>query len=113
MRKPIFQFIAGDALGLGIAGTGASGGESPDIPASGTIGIDVNPVAVRRIIGAVVVGRVRSQLLLAPAVYADTKDIEVTAIPLANEGEPLAVRRPSMKIAGMIRGEQSRLRAVG
>src|SRR5579872_251761 len=105
MGKPIFQFIAGDALGLGIPGTRAASRESPDVPAAGTVGIDVNPVAVRRIIGAVVVGVIRSHLLLSPIVYGDTKDIEVTAVPPADEGQPFAIRRPAVKITGMIRGQ--------
>src|SRR5579872_700316 len=112
MRKPILQFIAGDALGLSIAGTSAAGRESPNVPAAGTIGIDINPVAIRRIIGAVVVGRVRCHLLLSPTVYGDTKDIEVTAVPLADEGQPFAIRRPAVKITGMIRGEEARFCAA-
>src|SRR5580700_5967051 len=101
MRKPVFQFIAGDALGFSIAGTGAVGGKPPNVPTARAIGIDVDPIAIRRIIGTIVVDRARSQLLFSAAAYCDTKDIEVTAVPLADKGEPLAVWRPAVKIAGV------------
>src|SRR5580692_7487956 len=112
MREPIFEFVARDPLSFAVSWTGALGRKSPDIPSAGAVGIDIDPFAIRRVVGTIVRYGARRKPLFTPAFNWSPKDIEVVAA-LADEGQPLPVRRPSVEIAGTIRREQSGFRAVG
>src|ERR1700686_1499632 len=99
--EPVFPFVAGDPLGLGVIGACAVGGHAPDVPASGTIRVEVDPLAVGRVLGSVVISGVGGQALLGAAVDRDAIDVEIVAA-LGAHGQPLSVRRPSVKIAGRL-----------
>ena len=72
------------------------------------IGVEVDPLAVRRVLGAVVVVARRGELLLGAAAHWHAKQVERLAVALADERQPLVVRRPSMEIAR--RGGRQQLR---
>ena len=56
MREPVLLGVLGDSLGLAVAGAGSVGREAPDVPATGAIGVDVNPLSVFGIIGGIATG---------------------------------------------------------
>src|ERR1039457_3670462 len=59
VREPVFPFVVSDALGLGVLRPGAVGRHAPDVPTvvggSQTVGVEVDPLAVGRVVGAVVI----------------------------------------------------------
>src|SRR6266545_2217601 len=67
MRKPVLALVAGDALRFGIARTRAPGGDAPDVPASRPVGVEVDPLAVGRVVRSVIVAGMRGEPLLFPA----------------------------------------------
>jgi anti-anti-sigma factor len=62
--EPVFESITHNHLGLRIVGTSAIEGETPDRFLVGSIGVDVDPLAVRRIVRAVVMVNIGRELLL-------------------------------------------------
>src|SRR6266481_1497235 len=75
--KPVFTVIAGDSLSFGVIGACAVGGHAPDVPASGAIRIEVDPLAIRRVLRSVVIAGVGGQALLGAAINGDAVDVEV------------------------------------
>src|ERR1700732_5353465 len=104
MREPILQFITGDAIGLAIARPGAVRGKSPEVPAPRTVGVDIDPLAIRRVVWAIIIGSAESELLFTSAA-CDAKDIEVVAT-LADKSQPLSIGRPTVEVARMILSNQ-------
>src|SRR5579872_1977981 len=111
MRKPILEFISGDALGLAIVRPGAIGGHSPNVPTTRPVRVDIDPLAVRRVVGTIIIDRTRSKLLFTSA-GRNTKDIEVVAT-LAYKSQPFSIRRPAVEITRMIFRNQDRRCAIG
>ena len=114
MGEPVFEVVADDHLGLGIVRASAISRQTPDGFFAGAIGIDVDPFAVGRIVGAVVVVDVRGESLLHSPGSGQAVDVKLTAtVALGHEGERLVVRRPAVEVAGRIGGHQSDVAAIG
>ena len=111
MREPIFSGVASNALGFGIVGASALSRKSPDVPSTGAIGVDVDPLSIGRIIGAVVEARARSQPFFLAAHGRNAIDVEIAAA-LTDKCKPPAIRRPSMKVARDIRSNHLRTGSI-
>src|SRR5262252_6389268 len=98
MWEPVFLRVACDTLGLRVVRAGSVSGEPPDIPAPGTICIDVDPFPVGGVVGAVVKARAEGQAFLPAPVHRNAIDVEVASA-LGDERQPLAIRRPTVEIA--------------
>src|SRR5579885_3315945 len=112
MRKPILHVVAGHLLGLHIALSGSAGWDAPDVPTAGTVGVEVDPLAIGRVIRAVIVAGASGQTLLRAALYGNAVDVEI-AVALPAERKRLPVRRPAMEIAGLPFRDLLRLAAGG
>src|SRR6266481_2085565 len=111
MREPVFQLVVGHLLGLRVARSGASCWHAPDVPSAAAIGIEVDPFAIGRVFGSVVVAALRGEALLGAASGGHTKEFELAGA-LADESQPFSVRRPAVKIAGRGGRHQARARSV-
>src|ERR1039457_7481886 len=67
------QVVAGHLLGFGVARAAALGRNAPDLPLAGAVGVEVDPLAIRRILGTVVVGALGSEALLVAARRGDAE----------------------------------------
>src|ERR1700688_4040498 len=99
MGEPVFEFVVGYLLGLGILFAGPIRRDPPDVPAAGTLGVEVDPFAVGSVFGAVIVRALRGEPLLFAAGYGNAKKVE-DAVALADEGQPFGVGRPAVEVAG-------------
>src|SRR6266550_6421161 len=104
MREPVFPGIAGHAFRFAVVRTGTLRRESPDVPSTRAIAIDVDPFSVGRVVRTVVKARARSKPLLFAAGRGNTVDVEISAT-LSNKSQPSPVGRPAVEIAGNIRGD--------
>src|SRR2546422_728891 len=69
LPKRLFQLIARGTLGLAVLWAGAFGRNAPDIPATRTIGIEINPLAVRGVLRTIVIGALGCQALFVAPCY--------------------------------------------
>src|ERR1700737_3180120 len=97
MWEPVLQLVAGNLLCFRIAGTRPIRRYAPDIPTSGAIRIEVDPLAVERVIGAVVVTGTGGESLFRAACGGHAEDIEI-AFALSDHREVLAVGRPAVEV---------------
>src|SRR5438046_2247094 len=92
MREPVVEFIRGHLLLLA-----AIRMHAPDLHPAAPVRIEINPLAIRRIIRTVIQSIRARQASLSPAVQWNGVDIEV-AISLGTISERQAVRRPAVPI---------------
>src|SRR5687767_12636976 len=112
MRKPVFPLVIRHLLGFLVPRTSSVSGNPPDVEVTSTIRIDINPLTVGRIIGAVIQTLSGSQLLLFSAVHRDPICIEL-AIALSDIGEPFSVGRPAVIVTGHLLRDQPSVRPIG
>src|SRR5882672_3540693 len=119
MGEPVFLGVVGNALGLAVVRAGSVGGEAPDIPAARpdvrttrAIGVDVDPLSVDGIVGAIVGSWIVGEAFFLAAGDWDAVDIEVAGT-LSDKSQPLAVRGPAVEIAGHLGRDEARFCAVG
>ena len=105
MRKPVLHAVAED-LFL----TGAVGLHSENLHEAGARGVEVNPLAVGRKLGAVIEGVVVGELDLLLG-----RDVDLVDVPLifaiGGVNNPLVVRRPSVQV-GIAPGRVGDLRGI-
>ena len=94
MRKPVVEAVVGHLLLARAVRV-----EAPDLYRARPERMKVNPPAVGRVVGAVVVARVGGEARLGPAGDRDRVDV-VVAFALGAVGERLAVRRPAVPERG-------------
>src|SRR5882757_465017 len=111
MGEPVFAGVARHALCFAIIWAGAFCWEPPDVPSPGTIAVAVNPLSVGRVVGTVVKAWAGSQPLFFSSADRNAIDVKIPAA-LADKRQPAPVRRPAMKVAWNICGDQLRTRAV-
>src|SRR5258708_9224931 len=99
MREPVVG-IVGEDLRL-IAAVSV---HTPDLHVAGALGIEIDVLAVRRILGAVVQALGRGQASFFAASDGDAVNIKL-AVALPDKRERLPVRRPAMPIRRAGRGE--------
>src|SRR3954447_20777963 len=58
VRKPVFQVVVRYLFGLFIIHSCAASRHAPDVPTAGAVGVEVDPLAVRRVIGPIIVAGV-------------------------------------------------------
>src|SRR5712671_2591122 len=92
MRKPIIQFIRSHLLLLAAVRMHA-----PDLHRAAPVRIEINPLAIRRIIRTVIQSVRARQASLSPAVQWNGVNIKV-AVSLGAISKRLAVRRPAVPI---------------
>src|SRR5881394_3061344 len=97
MRKPVFHLVSRNLLRVPIVGTGSIGRNPPDVPVAGAVGVEVDPLAVVRIVGTVVIAGVGIELLRFAAGGGNAEDIVIsgTAVGsgmLQHIGQILSVR---------------------
>ena len=90
--EPVVEVVGEDLLLLAAIGLHA-----PDLHVSSTLGVEVNVFAVRRIFGTVIQSLGRGETDLFATGCGDCIDIKF-AVALADEGERLAVGRPTMPV---------------
>ena len=112
--EPVFESIAHNHLRLRIVGTCAIERKTPDRFLAGPIGVDVDPLAVRRVVRAVVLVDIGGELLLRASVGGHAVNVILAAaVALRHEGKRLVIRRPAVKIAGRLGRHQLDIAAVG
>src|SRR5262245_42926325 len=92
MWKPVVVIIDGDLRLLASIGL-----HSPDLHPARSLGVEIDILAVRRVVGAIVQTRRRGKTLLFSAFNRNCVDIELI-VPLTAEGQCLAVCRPSVPV---------------
>ena len=114
MGKPVFFGVTNNHGSLFVSDAVARRRQSPDSFLARAGGVDVDPLAIWRVVGAIVVLRVCSELDFTAALCGDAVNVKLTgAFTLGYEGEGLAVRRPAMKIAGSLEGHLANVGAIG
>ena len=78
---------------------------------AGTIGVEIDPSAVRRVIRAVIIARFRSESLLLTSFDRHAEKIEMPAT-LRDERKPLAVWRKCVKVTWRFGNDQFRCSTV-
>ena|SRR5438477_8775367 len=92
VRKPIVRIVGGHAFLIGAVGMHA-----PDLHGAGTLRIEIDVLAIWRIVRSVVQAFGRGQANFFSAGSGNAENIEV-AISFTDKGERLAIRRPSVPI---------------
>ena len=85
--------------GFPIVRAGAVRRYPPDVPTTAAVGVEVDPLAIARIVGPVVVRRIDGQSLLRAARGGHTIEVVLLAVPVGHEGQVFAVRRPAVEVA--------------
>src|SRR6266566_4433969 len=86
----------------------AVGLHAPDLHVSGALGVEVNVLAVGRILGTIVETHRGGEACFFSARDWNCVDVEFT-VALTDKGEGLAIRRPTMPIRRRIFGYAARL----
>src|SRR5207253_5398959 len=68
---------------------------------------EIDPAAIGRVVRAVIVAVVGSEALFRPGVFRKAVEIEIS-FALGAVGQPLAIRRPAMKVTGLPAGDLPR-----
>ena len=92
MRKPIVELVVRYLLLLG-----AVGAHPPEVHPAGAVGVEVNPLAVGRIIGAVVQAPCRREPRLRAAAGRDAVNVELPMAFRAVRQRP-AIGRPAVPV---------------
>src|SRR3984885_8754843 len=108
VRCPVVQIVGGDLLG-----TGAIRMHAPDLHIPAAIGIEVNVLAVRRVIRVVVNFGACGEGRLGSTVRGDGVDVSAAALDGAGEENRPAIRRPAMPVGAWILGDESRRSSAG
>src|SRR2546428_13466053 len=112
MRKPIFEIVVGHLLRPAIVSARAVRGHAPDIPAAATIGVEIDPLSVPRIIRAVVVRGIEGESFLLPTSRRHAVEVVLLAVAVGDERQILAVRRPPVEAAGPGGDDETSTRAI-
>src|SRR5882724_1951212 len=112
MGEPVFLGVVGDAFGFAVVRAGSVGGEAPDIPSAGAVGVDVDPLSVDRIVGAIVEAGIGCKAFFRAACDGNSVDVEIV-VALGDEGQPFAIGGPAVEVAGHFGGDEARVLAVG
>src|SRR3954462_16039407 len=99
MGEPVVEFVVGDLFLLRTVGL-----HPPDMHLAGAIGIEINPFAIGRVVGAVVEAFGGGEPRLRSASRRNSVDVEL-AIAFAAKRKGFSIGRPAMPIGRRLFGE--------